>query len=180
MVADSQDVAMHEMVSRAAKHVFSRYLRKLPLLDVPSCVAHLLNCFVGFRFNPCPQAHLATEDEFSSSSAPEWTRLYSNSIKEQVNREVFKRYRYRLDGEWWNQARCIVLLREVCLKMGFQIKARDYTFEKVEIVTTCPAKTKKTNGTNGHKVDETTFYPDDVLNVVPIVKDAPLKVTSHL
>ena len=70
-----------------------------------------------------------------------------------------------------------MLLREVCMKMGFQLKARDYLFEKAETMANCPGKTKKaTNGTNGQKVDETTFYPEDILNVVPVVKDAPLKV----
>jgi len=60
--------------------------------------------------------------------------------------------------------------------MGFQLKARDYLFEKPETIAACPGKSKKTNGTNGHKVEETTFYPEDILNVVPIIKEAPLKV----
>lgn len=166
---------MHEMVSRAAKHVFSKYLRRLPLLDVPRVVAHLLNCLIGFKVNTSPPAHRPVDDEFSTEE-PEWTRLDTKSMQTQIACEMFRRYRYRLEEDWWNRCRCIVLLREVCLKMGFQMKARDYIFEKVETLANGPGKTKKTNGTNGHKVEETTFYPDDIMNVVPIVKDGPLKV----
>lgn len=73
----------------------------------------------------------------------------------------------------------MMLLREICLKMGFQLKARDYTFEKSAVQTNGTTKSKKAvNGANGHKPAEVTFYPEDLLNVVPIVKDAPLKVLS--
>lgn len=166
------------MVSRAAKHVFSRYLRKLPLLDVPSCVAHLLNCLIGYKYNTLPAVHLPSDDEFyMRSSQPQFIDLSVPRMKQEVVEEIYKRFRYRLDPQWWEQCRSIVLLREVCLKMGFQLKARDYLFEKTETFANCSGKTKKsTNGTNGHKVDETTFYPEDILNVVPVVKDAPLKV----
>jgi protein TIF31 len=159
--------------------VFSRYLRKLPVLNIPGSVSHLLNCLVGFKVNPCPQPQLSDEDE-SSKSSPEWSKLNANRMREEITKEVFKRYRYQLEDDWWNTCRHIVLLREVCLKMGFQMKARDYIFEKSEIVVNGNGKPKKaTNGTNGHKAEETTFYPEDLLNVVPVVKDAPLKVLSN-
>ena len=169
------------MVSRAAKHVFSRYLRKLPLLDVPSCVAHFLNCLIGYKFNPMPGVHLSSDDEFYlRSSQPQFVDLSVPRMRQEIGREIYKRFRYRLDPQWWDECRSIMLLREVCLKMGFQVKARDYLFEKTETIANCPGKTKKsTNGTNGHNVLETTFYPEDILNVIPIVKDAPLKVSSY-
>jgi protein TIF31 len=94
-------------------------------------------------------------------------------MREQIVGEVYKRFRFRLDDEWWNQCRSIMLLREVSLKMGFQLRAREYIFEQKD----CTTKVKKTNGSNGVKVEEATFYPEDILNVVPIVKDAPFKVS---
>ena len=140
-------------------------------------VAHLLNCLVGFKVNSSPQAHRSDDDEFSGVKVPEWTCLDAKSMQAQIDREVFRRYRYHLEDDWWNQCKCIVLTREVCLKMGFQLKARDYIFEKPEISCSYVlGNPRKTNGTNGHKVEETTFYPEDILNVVPIVKEAPLKV----
>ena len=169
---------MHDMVSRSAKHVFSQYLRKLPLLDVPACVSHLLNCLVGYKVNSHPYPHVSDDEETSPAARPEWAKQHATSIHEQVAKEAFKRYRYRLEGHWWNECKCIVLLREVCLKMGLQLRARDYTFEKKQPVTNGLKLKKFANGTNGHE-EEHTFYPDDVLNVVPIIKDAPLKVTSH-
>ena len=167
---------MHEMVSRAAKHVFSRYLRRVPLLDVPDVVAHLLNCLVGFKFNPSPSAHRSPYDEFSAVKVPEWTLLDGTSMQAQIGHEVYRRFRYQLEENWWSRCKCLVLTREVCLKMGFQLKARDYLFEKPETIAAFPGKSKKTNGTNGHKVEEATFNPEDILNVVPIVKEAPFKV----
>jgi hypothetical protein len=98
------------------------------------------------------------------------------SMKRQITEEIFKRYRFKLTGEWWNECKCLVLLREVCLKLGIQLKAREYNFEKVNVIANENGKHKKTNGANGHKVDDTTFYPEDILNVVPIVKDTPLRV----
>src|SRR5436190_7631157 len=166
------------MVSRAAKHVFSRYLRRLPLLDVPNVVTHLLNCLLGFKVNKSPQARLSIDDEYSSTGVPEWAHLDTKGLQSQISREVLIRYRFQLGENWWNQCKCIVLLREVCLKMGLQLKARDYIFEKAETVN-CPGKTKKANGTNGHKAEEVTFYPEDILNIVPVVKEAPLKVCVH-
>src|SRR5579859_2183590 len=168
---------MHEMVSRAAKHVFSRFLRKLPLLEVPACVAHMLNCLLGFGLNTHPQPHTGEDEEFSSGHVADWASLDAEQMRELITREVFKRYRYRLQDEWWSEMRFYVLLREVCLKLGFQLMARDYQFQKTEPLTICTAKAKKAvNGTNGHKEEETTFYPEDILNVVPVIKEAPVKV----
>jgi protein TIF31 len=165
------------MVSRATKHVFSTYLRKLPLLDVPVCVAHLLNCLVGYKFNSSPTPPLL-DDEFSVPPTAKWTKLDVVDMRRQITNEVFKRYRYTLADEWWNEYRCVVLLREVCLKLGFQLKAREYHFEKPKMVINGNGngKHKKTNGVNGYKSEDLTFYPEDILNVVPIVKDAPLRV----
>jgi len=165
------------MVSRGAKHAFSPYLRRLPLLDIPCVIAHLLNCLIGFKFDSHPEAYLSHYDEFSSAPPPEWTHLDALTMQTKVGLEVFRRFRYALPDSWWNEScSCIVLLREVCLKLGFQLKARDYVFEKLDAVA-CPGKSKKANGTNGHKAEDSTFYPEDILNVVPIVKDAPLKVS---
>jgi protein TIF31 len=161
------------VISRAAKHLFSRYLRKLPLLEVPACISHLLNCFLGYKYNASPLQQSPDDSDVPSS---EWTSLTCDLMREQITREVFKRFRYRLNDEWWSQCRSIMLLREVCIKMGFQLKAREYIFEKAD----CASKPKKTNGSNGVKIEETTFYPEDILNVVPIVKDAPFKVCLYL
>jgi len=131
--------------------------------------------------NPNPLPVSSEDDDFINSSASAaWTKLDVGSIQEEITTEVFKRYRYKLDDTWWNECKCIVLLRELCLKMGFQLKAREYVFEKLEKTEAVNGngKSKKAvNGANGHKSEDVTFHPEDVLNVVPVVKDAPLKVT---
>src|SRR5262245_9267914 len=130
------------MVSRAAKHVFSRYLRKLPLLHVPGCVGHLLNCLIGFKVNSSPTPDIPDDDALSAPPAVEWTKLDVTSMRDLITKEIFKRYRFALSDEWWHECKCITLLREVCLKMGFQLKARDYAFEKTEPIV---------NGNGKHK-----------------------------
>ena len=146
-------------------------------------MAHLLNCLVGFKVNPIPQAQLSEDDFSENVSEPEWAQLSASKMQEQITKEVFRRFRFKLQEEWWNQCKSTMLLREICLKMGFQLKAREYTFEKSAVLpngTNGASKSKKAaNGVNGHKPAEVTFYPEDVLNVVPIIKEAPLKV-SHI
>jgi protein TIF31 len=170
---------MHDMVSRAAKHIFSRYLRKLSLLDVQACVSHLLNCFIGYKVNAHPHVPRSDDDDFRPGPAPDWARLDVHSLQKQISEEVFKRYRYRLPSEWWNQCKPVVLLREVSLKMGFQLKAREYIFKKPEPVTNGVGKSRKANGTNGHNYEEVTFHPEDILNIVPVIKEAPFKVFTQ-
>jgi protein TIF31 len=136
---------------------------------------------VGYKLNPCPEAQLSEDEYSTASSEPGWAQLNGDKMQQAVAKEVFKRFRFQLGDDWWTQCKPLMLLREVCLKMGFQLKAREYTFEKSVVVSNGVSKPKKAvNGVNGHKPAEMTFYSDDILNVVPIVKDAPLKVLVPL
>jgi protein TIF31 len=170
---------MHDMVSRGAKHVFSVYLRRIPLLEVPACISHLLNCLVGYKLNPCPHPQTCDDEDISQAPTPAWAKFNSKRLQNGIANEIYVRYRFDLLDDWWNECKPFVLLREICLKMGFQLKAREYKFEKSDPVTNDSKPKKSANGANGQgQEEETTFYPEDILNVVPVIKEAPLKVAT--
>jgi len=208
--ADSSDprfqavkqLAVQEMISRGFKHVATKFLRGLSSPFAHSCVAHLLNCMLGTGVNakPTPEVedslkHLYPEDDFAFEKAtPE-------SVQQAVMTQVKMRYRYDLGEQWITPGRERQMLREICLKLGFQLEAKEYQFTK-ETATNgvnghasseaapAPAATNGTSSSGKNKkknkkdkeeqsparaatpVTLQTFHTDDVLNVIPIVKEA--------
>lgn len=71
-----------------------------------------------------------------------------NSLLKEIRTEVRKRFRYSLD-ENFNIGRKLPMLRALCLKIGIQLAAKEYDFES-----------------------SSTFSPDDIVSVYPIVKCA--------
>ncbi len=203
------ELAEREMISRAFKHVANRYLRDLPVVLASSCVAHLLNCLLGAAFNPDP---VAPTDDYLQTLYPDLDPRYlkatPQSIQTEVTTQVFLRYRYDLDRDWASKMKHLQLLREVALKLGLQLVARDYQFRPASLpngqtngptngavngVTTQPMTNGHTpgNGKKKHKSSNGratspaspdahkhrhTFTPDDVLNIVPVVKEASPRV----
>lgn len=129
---DARDLALkslaeQEMVARGFKHEAFRYMRNLPSVFAADCVAHLLNCFLGTELNDAPKANvdmtlkaLYPDGNFSYMSVT--PQIFLQDIREQVQR----RYRYAVSQAFVQDIRKIQLLRSVCLKMGFQLVARDY------------------------------------------------------
>jgi protein TIF31 len=191
-----KQLAIQEMIARAFKHTSSKYLRYQSPPFVQGCIAHLLNCLLGVEYNAKPTAEtdaslkpLYPEEDFSFESAtPE-------SIKSDIVSEIKKRYQFDLGDVWVQSGKQMQLLREICLKQGFQLQAKQYAFTKddapapTQVQTSAPA-TNGTSGGGGKKKKNRanaeasparvntpsaplqTFHPDDVLNVVPIIKDA--------
>ncbi|THX10750.1 putative eukaryotic translation initiation factor 3 subunit CLU1/TIF31 [Aureobasidium pullulans] len=189
-----KQLAIQEMIARAFKHTSSKYLRYQSPPFVQACIAHLLNCLLGAELNAKPTAEtdaslksLYPEEDFSYEAAtPE-------STKSDIIAEIKKRYRFDLGDAWVQPGKQVQLLREVCLKQGLQLQAKQYGFTKDDAPAPAPVQTPApaTNGTSGGKKKKNkanaerspapvaatsapsqTFHPDDVLNVVPIIKDA--------
>ncbi len=193
------DLVEREMISRAFKHVANGHLRSLPPLFAPPCVAYLLNCLLGGAFNPNP---VAIVDESLSAMYPEAELTYAvvtpQSLQEEIKRQVFARFRHHLDGNWHEKVARLQLLREISLKLGLQLEARDYNFGSAAIPNGNAsdnagrgAATPSTNGhpqTNGKKKQRSsdavgdvrrlnhTFIPEDIVNFVPLVKEASPRV----
>ena len=193
-------VGLQEMIVRAFKHVSIRYSRHVPAVFAGSCVSHLLNCLLGADFNSKPQPDI---DEDLRSMFPDgdfsFEKLTPQQVQDEVAKQVMTRYRYTLSQDWPSSIKPLQLLRELCLRIGLQIKAKEYDFGRCELFAT--ELSAAPNGVepqlNGHHVEEskkkkkkgtetvnvngvvskpsTTFTPDDILNIVPTVKDAAPK-----
>ncbi|MCJ1284124.1 Intracellular distribution of mitochondria [Xylographa opegraphella] len=192
-------LSVQEMIARSFKHIANRYMRGLPAVFVSSCLAHLLNCLLGADFNQAPKACLDEELQAYYPNA-DWSfkDVDVQSLRVKVQAEVHLRYRYILDRDWAANLKHIQLLREIALKLGLQIIAKDYRFS----ASSKPITNGNTNGaadgvnqpSNGvssrkkkkngdHELASqsseslslsapTTFSPDDIVNIIPVVKDA--------
>ncbi|PSK60171.1 Clustered mitochondria [Elsinoe australis] len=178
-----------EMASRGFKHVAAKYLKKLSAPFAHACVAHLLNCLLGEAINPKPVPELDeslkplyTEDDYS------FLELTPDALRSQILAEVKRRYRYDLEQSVVVAGKELQMLREVSLKLGIQLEAKDYfSSEKITNGHAAPAEPTKplTNGASGKKKAKRSdsphvtpsgpkqaFHPDDILNVYPITKEA--------
>ncbi|KAJ5551040.1 Tetratricopeptide-like helical [Penicillium sp. DV-2018c] len=187
---------VQEMVTRAFKHVANRYLSNLPAPFVASCIAHLLNCLLGSDVNAAPKAEI---DESLRAIFPEgdfsFEKVTPESLRADIEKQVTIRFRFTLEKDWVSSLKHLQLLRDISIKLGLQIGARDFAFTKAQIkeqvvlpVTNGSAheeqqpkrKGKKKGGDNKSPARAApapakaavTFTADDILNVVPLVRDA--------
>ncbi|KIW15301.1 hypothetical protein PV08_05346 [Exophiala spinifera] len=193
-------VVLQEMVARAAKHIINGYLRHLPAVFAAPCISHLLNCLLGAEMNSNPRPEIE-EDLRALYPEGDFSFEQMNPVKLQaeVEKQVKMRYRHDLEAGWQSSIQPLPLLREVSLKLGLQLVAREYSFSKTVHLSldasparsssdtrsndgatqeTASKKKKKTKGgepvqTNGAaSKPNTTFIPDDILNIAPVVKDS--------
>jgi protein TIF31 len=194
-------LAIQEMVARAFKHVAGAYLRYLPIPLTSSCVAHLLNCLLGADLNASPKADIDEAMSAIYPEADlKFQEVTPESLRQDIEAQVKQRYRYTLDSTWAANIKHLQLLREVSLKLGIQLEMKAYHFTKQSLADT-NAALPATNGTakdataNGQSTSSkkkkknaresspastasvnsaslVTFNPDNVLNMVPIIKEA--------
>ncbi|KAH6661132.1 eukaryotic translation initiation factor 3 135 kDa subunit [Truncatella angustata] len=201
-------LCQQEIVARAFKHVAGKYLRYLPMPLTSACIAHLLNCFIGHGYNSKPTADI---DESLKALYPEadlaFAELTPESLRKELEGEAARRFRFTLESDWHTQLKPLQVLREVSLKLGFQLQHKNFHFtsDGAKAEPAQLATNGATNGANGHANGESknkkknkktrdgspasvaptpsvplTFVADDVLNIVPIVKDsAPRSVISE-
>jgi protein TIF31 len=191
-------LAVQDMVARSFKHVANAYLKDLPAVFACSCLAHLLNCLLGADFNKTPKAQV-DEDLQSLYPAADWPfmSVSPQSLRAQIQEQTHLRYRFTLQDDWFLSMKHIQLLREVSLKLGLQLTAHDYHFgaqPETSVAGALPqsngaghatngigSKKKKRNGDHNLTTPSNeslslktpvTFDPDDIVNIIPIVKDA--------
>ncbi|KAG0377480.1 Intracellular distribution of mitochondria [Mortierella sp. AD032] len=171
-------LAMQEMVVRSVKRIIRKAVRGLPTTHIADCIAHILNCLLGQELNASPVATLAQDGHAYAAFTPE-------SLREAIQAEVLLRYRFELPEKFVEniaKEKKIPLLRDVCLRAGIQIEARDYIFSPLSESTTpepiaAAAVEPTTVGKKGAKQDKnhdkqsrkvakskkraTTFEPND-------------------
>ncbi|KAK5136356.1 hypothetical protein LTR08_003482 [Meristemomyces frigidus] len=205
-----RQLAHQEMVARVFKHFCNKHLRQLPPCFAQSCVSHLLNCLLGAEVSGKPQVEIDEElkEMYPAAEADfGFEKVTPESLKAELQRQIELRYRYEIGSELVQTGREMQLLREICLKIGFQLEAKEYQFSKdagkvepslQEKTSSDSLKVPQTNGVHAPSAAEggkkkkrknvdhsphraanpsptrpnTTFHPDNVFNIVPIVKEA--------
>lgn len=175
-------VCEQDMVARCFKHIAGEYLRPLPSILAPRCISHLLNCLFGATSEPVA----ALEDDLRSiygTKSLAFEQVSPASLAERMQKEARRRFRYELGPSWQSRMKPLQLLREVSLRMGLQLQARDYSFithahtagdsangdsDKAE------AAKPVANGT-GAGARKAIFQPDDIVNIVPVIKAPPMR-----
>ncbi|EEH44643.1 translation initiation factor 3 subunit CLU1 [Paracoccidioides brasiliensis Pb18] len=186
---------IQEMVSRAFKHIANRYLRYLPPPFAASCISHLLNCLLGTKLNSNPLPEIDEElREFYPEGDFSFEKVTPTSLKEDIEKNIKVRFRFNLDPSWVESLKRLQILRDIAIKLSLQLGARDFAFEHSQIkpqehspVTNGTrasqdeqSKKKKKKGSNNASPSRTlgspkpaiTFVPEDILNIMPLVKDA--------
>jgi protein TIF31 len=199
-----QILSVQEMISRSFKHVAGKFLRYLPIPFVGASVAHLLNCLLGTELNAKPVADIDESLVALYPEADlAFRHLTPATLRREIEIQVSKRYTFTLEDDWFKTIKPIQLLREVSLKLGLQLELREYHFTAQKSTTNGVHLVPATNGTkdvnnSGHNASSkkkkknrdaspssptipgpsgplTTFVADDILNVVPIIKEASPK-----
>jgi protein TIF31 len=195
-------LATQEMISRAFKHVSNRYMQDLPAVFATSCYAHLLNCLLGMEYNKTPKPVVDVEMRSLYSDANlTYEKLDPKTLQDEIRDEVFTRYRFELEDAWVSKMKSLQMLREVSIKLGLQLTAKDYSFvAKSETVPQTTLATNSNGAVNGNsgsannskknkkkaadsesmkqstespvQASPTTFEPDDIVNLAPVVKDS--------
>ncbi|KAI9824142.1 MAG: Intracellular distribution of mitochondria [Phylliscum demangeonii] len=196
------EIAEREMISRAFKHIANRHLQSLPPPFAASCLAHLLNCLLGADLNDRPDAEVdQTVKMLFAEAKIDYPEATPTTLRAEIAMQVSLRFRYELGDDWTSTIKHVPLLREIALKLGLQLGLRDYRFAKTDGAVTPLAngesaapltnghvlgngKKKKKNGDHGAASPPTngeirratyTFVAEDVINIVPVVKDAAPK-----
>lgn len=184
-----REICVRDMVVRSFKHIAAKYLKYLPLPLTSACTAHLLNCFLGSGLNPKPTAEVDQSLRNLYSDADlSFESVTPESLIKAIEGEAQQRFRYKLDPEWHAQLSHLQVLREVCLKLGLQVQHKDYAFTPASSTPAAveapvvngngESKKKKKKSRDGSPASTAsntaphTFTADDIVNVVPIVKDS--------
>ncbi|KAJ1921447.1 Intracellular distribution of mitochondria [Tieghemiomyces parasiticus] len=175
-VVHVQRVVRQAMVTRAIKHVLRRYLPGLTLQEAPVAVAHVLNCLLGTGFNAEPTV---------PGSKAAYAALTPDTLRAEIRDQVAQRYRYCLPTEalTFDSNAALAQLRDLCLAVGIQLVIRSYNFtaqpSEVDTAETTGADARPAGNRSSKHSRQfvktprvTTFLPEDILALVPQVKDA--------
>nr|XP_025611149.1 protein TSS isoform X4 [Arachis hypogaea]XP_025669556.1 protein TSS isoform X4 [Arachis hypogaea] len=125
-----QSLCIHEMVTRAFKHLLKAVIASVDYVeDLSSVIASTLNfLFGGFQMRPSDQTNLS-DDHYLRI---EWLRVV-----------ISKKFGWTLNDEF-QQLRKLSVLRGLCHKVGLELVTRDYDldspmpFKKYDIISMVP------------------------------------------
>ena len=167
-------------------------IRGLQPEQVPCAVSHFLNCLLGIDYNPTPSA-IYEPFGLSYTPEPEYTTLTPESLRSEIIEEVKSRYRWAVDETYLSTGlRKRQFLRELAMRVGFQLLQRDYQFHRPDIDGAIYSEDEKENKAPTREkakkkdmkkvkpappVRQSTFEPSDILCMVPIIKSTAPSVS---
>lgn len=182
-------VVINEMVARATKQYLGCQSHGLAEELVPYVIAYVHNCILSSKpEKPVLDELLAniyqTDDIKILSETPA-------SVRAAIARLVKVKFRYSLAEDWNTSLNSIAFVKRVAEQFGIQWKDRKYAFTEEEIAAQIAASTpsestdnkgSKKSKKHSKKTKEstqdqtillkTTFSPEDVLALTPIIKNA--------
>ncbi|KAF2486553.1 clustered mitochondria-domain-containing protein [Neohortaea acidophila] len=190
-----------EMISRAFKHVANAHMKTLPPCVMQSCVSHLLNCLLGAGLNAKPEADVDNDlKQMYGDVDFAFEQMTPEKLAGDLKAQIALRFRHDFTGDLVQSGRQLHLLREVLLKLGLQLEAKEYQFDKqaptpqqngAEETASPPqvngahapaeggkkkkkkaAENSPARASHSPALAPTTFHPENVVNIVPVVKEA--------
>lgn len=183
-------LSVEEMIARGTKHYLRKSLDNVPLVLASNVISHTFNVLLASKANPTPAV-----PEIDSSLLALYPNMDISSLKSSaaevqkaISNEVFTRFRYELPENWVESIRALSLWRNISIKFGIQWKSKAYAFtsealntqietqntaiEKAVSIEKNKKKGKKQPVAPKAEVQTTTFVSEDIISVVPIVKDS--------
>lgn len=189
-------ISITEMVARATKHFLRKETAPIPIPLAPYVISHVHNCLLASTVNANPESPKLNETLSSIYSDVDLSILEkdSKSVIESITKEVYVRFRYTLPENWTESVKIFTLWKSIALKFGIQWKKRDYAFTKEALESQIAnSSTKKHDDKHPGKKNKksasapvqetetsvtTTFTPEDIVCVVPLVKNSVYEATS--
>lgn len=182
-----KNIVLQEMVFRASKHILRRLVRGLLPEQVPAAVSHFLNLLLGTRVNASPKAVYERVD-IGPATEPEYVSLTVEAVRKEIISEIETRFRWKLDEAFLTEGiRRPQLLRELASRFAFQLAQQDYVFEPVTEAATPNGESDKENRPTAPKAKKgkapvaakrsTTFAPEDILTLIPLVRSTAPSVS---
>ncbi|XP_035227137.1 clustered mitochondria protein homolog isoform X1 [Stegodyphus dumicola] len=171
-------IIVSELLTRAAKHLFSHYIQGVETMCLSSATSHFLNCFLSSCTSlPSPvsseeqlQVKYKRKGKRKGKQNPlrfednnEWALLSTKTFWNNMKNELLSYYAWELPCDSIDaiiehfSLQKISLMRSFCIKTGIQLLLREYNFDH---------KTKP------------TFTEDDILNIFPVVKHINPRATD--
>ena len=183
------NLAVQEIVVRAAKHVLRKQGLRVPLSLKSHFVAHFHNCFLGSDVTSTPSVAVEPDlKAFFSDEQMSFVELDTHKVKLLIETEAYARFRYTLADNWLQDIKRPQAMRELALRFGIQWKAQEYCFNKAALAEQSASEPVETvhepaplkGRKKKHAADPapvratrtTTFVADDVVAFVPVVKDS--------
>jgi len=172
-------IVVTELITRAAKHIFTSYIQGLEMTVNAVAISHFLNCFLSschtislpsstpdglFICNPSAHKNRRSrkttgskngKQQLSSQESSEWTLLTPRTLWQNIRTELDAYYHWNLGTDNVDDAvnkyslQKISLLRSICFKTGIQISLREYSMDQR---------------------NKPAFSEEDIINIFPVVK----------